>query len=264
MIADAPERNLSARLKRPARNMKAMLSYSNDERDCESLNGPSHKAKKSFSWLALSPKQEWLGYTDLVFLMLASASLVTVLNWNAQQALGSASVASDKLEVFSDQPLDLTILDDGFDKVPATAAWLKDIELVLASKKAQHFMIVSEDEQATLLHIDSRVLFNAGATDIARSGEALLDSLLPILKRAGHTMVIEAHTNDRPSLFGAIRSAQSLSLRRATAVLQHFIAEGFSEDLLSAKGFGDSQPLQANDTERRREQNRRITLRIEK
>lgn len=264
MIADAPERNLSARLKRPARNMKAMLAYSSDERDCESFNTSPSKAKKSFSWLTISPKQKWLSFTDLAFLLLACTSLIVVMNWNARHTLGSAVVAKDNLAVFSDQALDLTVLDEQLDQVPTMEAWLDDMRSVLKSKNAQHFVTISDSDSATLLHIDSRVLFNAGSVDLARSGEALLDSLLPILKRSSQAIAIEAHTNDRPSLFGAMTSAQVLSARRATAVLQNFIAEGFKEGLISAEGFGDSQPLRANETEKNREKNRRITLRIAK
>jgi outer membrane protein OmpA-like peptidoglycan-associated protein len=54
----------------------------------------------------------------------------------------------------------------------------------------------------------------------------------------------------------------SLSQRRAQAVLDYLASQGVPTARLRAKGYGETKPLAANDTEAHRAQNRRIELRI--
>ncbi|MBJ6144660.1 OmpA family protein [Hymenobacter sp. BT559] len=54
----------------------------------------------------------------------------------------------------------------------------------------------------------------------------------------------------------------SLSQRRAQAVLDYLTSQGVPASRLRAKGYGETRPLAANDTETHRAQNRRIELRI--
>ncbi|MFD1873152.1 OmpA family protein [Hymenobacter bucti] len=54
----------------------------------------------------------------------------------------------------------------------------------------------------------------------------------------------------------------SLSQRRAQTVLDYLASQGVPAARLRAKGYGETRPLAANDTEVHRAQNRRIELRI--
>ena len=51
-----------------------------------------------------------------------------------------------------------------------------------------------------------------------------------------------------------------LSQRRADNVMQYMISQGVKPDLVSAQGFGDSNPIASNDTAQGRAQNRRVEL----
>jgi outer membrane protein OmpA-like peptidoglycan-associated protein len=53
-----------------------------------------------------------------------------------------------------------------------------------------------------------------------------------------------------------------LSLRRANAVRDYLIMHGIDPDRLTAKGYGESQPIADNTTEEGRALNRRIELKI--
>jgi len=53
-----------------------------------------------------------------------------------------------------------------------------------------------------------------------------------------------------------------LSQRRAESVRQYLIDKGVDSGNLSAKGYGESQPIESNDTEEGRDENRRVNLRI--
>jgi OOP family OmpA-OmpF porin len=71
---------------------------------------------------------------------------------------------------------------------------------------------------------------------------------------AGTTIEVGGHTDNT----GDQASNLTLSQQRADAVKSALVAAGVSSAMLSTKGYGDSKPRAANDTEYGRFQNRRI------
>jgi outer membrane protein OmpA-like peptidoglycan-associated protein len=67
---------------------------------------------------------------------------------------------------------------------------------------------------------------------------------------------IQGHTDDR----GGARVNQRLSERRAQAVKDFLVARGIEPHRLLVRGFGETRPLVANDTESGRAENRRIEV----
>jgi chemotaxis protein MotB len=57
-----------------------------------------------------------------------------------------------------------------------------------------------------------------------------------------------------------ITSNQMLSQKRAETVMQYMISQGVKANLVTAQGFGDSQPIASNDTAKGRAQNRRVEV----
>jgi chemotaxis protein MotB len=57
-----------------------------------------------------------------------------------------------------------------------------------------------------------------------------------------------------------ITSNEILSQRRADDVMQYLLSQGVKPDLISAQGFGESNPVASNDTPQGRAQNRRVEL----
>jgi chemotaxis protein MotB len=53
---------------------------------------------------------------------------------------------------------------------------------------------------------------------------------------------------------------QELSEKRADAVMQFLISQGLKPDLVSAKGFGEADPVASNNSAQGRAQNRRVEL----
>ncbi|NJN78478.1 MAG: OmpA family protein [Saprospiraceae bacterium] len=64
---------------------------------------------------------------------------------------------------------------------------------------------------------------------------------------------INGHTDN----VGNPETNQKLSLNRATAVMNYLIENGIETDRLTAKGFGENQPIDTNETEIGRKNNRR-------
>lgn len=69
---------------------------------------------------------------------------------------------------------------------------------------------------------------------------------------------INGHTDD----VGTSSYNQQLSLNRAKAVYEYLAESGISSDRLDYKGFGETKPLTANDSEANRQKNRRIAFEV--
>ena len=88
----------------------------------------------------------------------------------------------------------------------------------------------------------------------------------PILREAAATLKqnpelkveVAGHTDhDNTNAFNL-----RLSQRRAQAVVDFLVAEGIAADRLTAKGYGESQPIADNTTEAGKAKNRRVELRV--
>jgi len=74
------------------------------------------------------------------------------------------------------------------------------------------------------------------------------------------SVTITGHTDSR----GDEDYNQELSQRRAEAVRDYLLANmSLSAALVTAKGYGESQPIASNDTDEGRAKNRRIDVRVD-
>lgn len=98
--------------------------------------------------------------------------------------------------------------------------------------------------------------FETGSANLSADAKALLARLAPGIKAApaGTVLEIRGHTDST----GDAATNQPLSQARAEAVRVTLIELGVPETMLSAKGYGDAQPIASNDTPDGRFQNRRI------
>ncbi|MGR9106999.1 MAG: OmpA family protein [Gammaproteobacteria bacterium] len=103
------------------------------------------------------------------------------------------------------------------------------------------------------------IYFAFNRYDLNAESRAVLDSLYSNLESRGYPMVeIAGYTDD----IGSDEYNQALSERRAQSVLDYLVSLGVPSDKLSARGFGEGDPIASNDTEAGRAQNRRVELHI--
>ena len=86
----------------------------------------------------------------------------------------------------------------------------------------------------------------------------ILDEAVDTLKRNPNVVVeVDGHTDSK----GTDAYNQKLSERRAKGVYDYLIAHGVPESQITGeKGFGESQPIDTNDTAEGRQRNRRVEL----
>ena len=90
---------------------------------------------------------------------------------------------------------------------------------------------------------------------------AILDEAIDTLKRNPNIRVeVDGHTDS----VGTDAYNQKLSERRAKGVYDYLLAHGIEASRLDGpKGFGESQPIDTNDTAEGRQRNRRTELKVE-
>jgi hypothetical protein len=106
---------------------------------------------------------------------------------------------------------------------------------------------------------DLNVHFGSNESRILPEDEQILNQLVDTLN-ANPKMSIEiaAHTDSD----GADDYNQLLSQKRASSVKNFLIAKGVDEMRMTAKGYGEKQPLEDNSTEKGKAANRRLEVRV--
>lgn len=99
--------------------------------------------------------------------------------------------------------------------------------------------------------------FDTGKATIMPDSESTLNEIVKLLQQNSDLKIrVEGHTDN----VGGATANQTLSERRAQAVVAWLVAHEVSGARLSAKGFGESQPVGDNSTEDGRAKNRRVEL----
>ena len=101
------------------------------------------------------------------------------------------------------------------------------------------------------------VNFDFNQATLRQEATGLLDADAAALKDWGDVKVeVAGHTDSK----GSDAYNMDLSQRRAEAVRDYLISKGIAADRLTAKGYGESQPVADNDTDEGRAKNRRVEL----
>ena len=81
-----------------------------------------------------------------------------------------------------------------------------------------------------------------------------------LLKAKNWVLEIQGHTDDK----GSDDYNMKLSQSRADSVKKYLVSKGIVADTITAKGFGEKNPIIANDSDVNREKNRRVEFKITK
>jgi outer membrane protein OmpA-like peptidoglycan-associated protein len=101
------------------------------------------------------------------------------------------------------------------------------------------------------------LFFDTDKFDLKSESTEELTQLVELMKmNPKMEVMITGHTDNQ----GAVDYNVKLSENRAAAVVTYLVKAGIAPARLKSKGYGDSRPAAANDTEAGRAKNRRIEL----
>ncbi len=106
----------------------------------------------------------------------------------------------------------------------------------------------------------SNIFFDYNKATLRDISKAELDNLVRLLTVDYPKMVIEigGHTDNK----GSLEYNTTLSTNRAKAVVDYLIKHGVAKERLSYKGYAYQQPIDTNDTEEGRQNNRRVEFKV--
>ena len=113
--------------------------------------------------------------------------------------------------------------------------------------------------EGIVVEFKSNILFGFDRADLSNSAEKNLDDLTNVLKKYPDTNIeIQGHTDDKGTEAYNLR----LSERRASSVAAYLKSKGITANRITIKGYGESAPKYANDSESSRAENRRVDFLI--
>lgn len=114
---------------------------------------------------------------------------------------------------------------------------------------------VRREGEGIVVNFKEKVLFAFNSADLGGNAQDNLGKLVNVLNRYPDTNIeIIGHTDSK----GTDEYNQSLSQRRANAVINQLKTQNIGANRLSAKGMGEADPVATNDTDEGRAQNRRV------
>src|SRR5262245_52100788 len=139
-------------------------------------------------------------------------------------------------------------------------------ELAAAKKEAAvEKTQIGRFQEAIKFTLNSDLMFRPGSWEIAPRGKDLIGKLVPQLAPyQQNKLVVNGYTDNAPISPAlkkqGVASNEVLSQKRAEAVMQYLISEGVKPDMISARGFGEANPVAPNKTPKGRAQNRRVEV----
>ena len=131
----------------------------------------------------------------------------------------------------------------------------------VAADKAQ----ISRLQGAIKYTVNSDLLFPPGGWQMSGEGKQVIAKLASQLAPTQQNkIVVNGYTDNAP--IGrelerrGITSNEILSQKRAENVMEFLLSQGVKPDLVSARGFGDANPVASNSSAQGRGQNRRVEL----
>lgn len=115
-----------------------------------------------------------------------------------------------------------------------------------------------------LLVLPNDVLFDSGKTALKEAGKAALVQVAQALSTIpDRRFVVAGHTDNVPIKTSRFASNWELSTARAVEVTRLLIEDGMKPGVLAAAGYGEFDPVAANDTPENKGLNRRIEIVLE-
>jgi chemotaxis protein MotB len=152
-----------------------------------------------------------------------------------------------------------------YDELQAQYQQVQQQNAALSNQVAADKAQICRLQGAIKYTVNSDLLFPSGSYQMSERGKQIIAGLAAKLAPTQQNKILVSGYTDNAPIGPALQrqgitSNEILSQKRAENVMEYLVSLGVKPDLLSAKGFGDSNPVASNDTAQGRAQNRRVEL----
>ena len=123
---------------------------------------------------------------------------------------------------------------------------------------------VQREKDRVIVTVGSAGAFSSGSAKLTKQARAIMQKIAKVSAKGAGQVNVSGHTDDVPLIFGGrYRDNWDLAAARASSVVQELSkANTIPSEKLKAISFGETKPLEQNDTREGREKNRRIEIEI--
>ena len=123
---------------------------------------------------------------------------------------------------------------------------------------------VQREKDRVVVTVGSAGAFSSGSAKLTKQAREIMQKIAMVSGKGAGQINVSGHTDDVPLIFGGqYRDNWDLAAARASSVVQELSkANTIPSEKLKAISFGETKPLEQNDTREGREKNRRIEIEI--
>lgn len=169
-----------------------------------------------------------------------------------EQMPGSGHVEEEEVKATTSEPQ----LPEEFRKIS------QRVEEQFATLVDQDLLSVQGNEEWLEIELKSSLLFASGDARANSAAQPIMQAMADMVRDSELPIRVEGFTDDRPIANDIYPSNWELSSARAASMVKLLVDNGISPKRLVAVGYGEYQPIAANDSEEGRAENRRVVLLI--
>ena len=139
-----------------------------------------------------------------------------------------------------------------------------ELKVALRQEIGQGLADVQREDDKVIITVGAGGAFASGSADLTPAAIDIMNRIAKVNAAGKSEIKVSGHTDDVPLIFGSnYRDNWDLAAARSASVVQAFAANGtISEERLEAISYGESRPVEPNDTAGGRAKNRRIEIEI--
>jgi chemotaxis protein MotB len=139
-----------------------------------------------------------------------------------------------------------------------------ELKVALKQEIGQGLVDVEREEDKVIITVGSGGAFASGSANLTPEAIEIMNRIAEVNAEGSSDIKVSGHTDDVPLIFGSnYRDNWDLAAARSASVVQAFASNGvISEDRLEAISYGESRPVESNETPDGRAKNRRIEIEI--
>ena len=139
-----------------------------------------------------------------------------------------------------------------------------ELKIALKQQIDQGLVAVEQEDDKVIVTVGAGGAFASGSADLTPEAISIMQQIAGVNAENDSEITVSGHTDDVPLIFGSrYRDNWDLAAARSASVVQSLSADGvITDNRLEAISYGESRPVDSNDTAVGRSKNRRIEIEI--
>lgn len=226
------------------------------------------RKKKEHKELETAGMMRWLlTYADMITLMLALFIILfamsTISRVKVQSFAKSVSGGFNNVWSVNQPPSGGANGSASFEASSAIPAIQKELEKYVKENHLENQVQVREEAHRGLVVtlLSDKSFYDSGSAELRPQTVKILAGLAPIIRKGNTQIAVEGFTDNVPISTYKYPTNWELSAARAVGVARYFVERGgVTPSRISATGYGEFRPRNANKTPAERQANRRVDI----